>query len=290
MDTGINTIEFYSGDISGNLQMRLIRRQAAVAQDNGSSSVTFSGTPTGAVLWQLGVGGDGFTARIDPVGTGTSLRFWQGNNNGALHRCVSNCTAQSAPWSGNVSGGSGGWSGETRSFVLPYDLFHGGIPGGDDCDPAGVPGGCGHLIAGTIRVWETILGGASSFAAANWYITNNPGTQNMTKQSLGNRSYINQVKYSPKYQSVAIAGTNDANVWIGFNLGTGAANQANWVCLTGDCTLRETRELCLCAQFRVSHSIQRWGLQICLWDTLRLAALILTRRPAGPRLSGYLHC
>ena len=31
-------------------------------------------------------------ARIDPVGTGNSLRFWQGNNSGALHRCVSNCT------------------------------------------------------------------------------------------------------------------------------------------------------------------------------------------------------
>ena len=72
--------------------------------------------------------------------------------------------------------------------------------------------------------------------SASWYITNTPTTQNMTKQTLGNRSYINQVKYSPKYSSVAMLGTNDANVWIGFNLGTGTASQANWVCLTGDCT------------------------------------------------------
>jgi hypothetical protein len=64
-------------------------------------------------------------------------------------------------------------------------------------------------------------------------VTNNPTTQNMTKQTLGNRSFINQVKYSPKYQSVAIVGTNDANVWIGFNLGTGTAAQANWVDVTG---------------------------------------------------------
>jgi hypothetical protein len=85
-------------------------------------------------------------------------------------------------------------------------------------------------------VWETIHGGNASFGTADWYVTNNPATQNMTKQSLGNRSYINQLKYSPKYQSVAIVGTNDANVWIGFNLGTGTASQANWVCLTGDCT------------------------------------------------------
>ena len=72
---------------------------------------------------------------------------------------------------------------------------------------------------------------------ADWYVTNNPTTQNMTKQTLGNRSYINQVKYSPKYQSVAIAGTNDANVWIGFNLGTGTQAQANWVDVTGNNTI-----------------------------------------------------
>jgi hypothetical protein len=229
MDTGLNVIEFYSGDISGNFATSSAPQVSGGAQDNGSSSVTFSGSPTGPVLWQMGVGGDGFYSRIDPVGTGSSLRFWQGNNSGMLHRCVSNCTAQNAPWSGNVSA----WGGDTQSFILPYDLFHGGIPGGDDCPAAGVPGGCGHLITGTTRVWETIAGGNSTFTSSNWYITNNPTNQNMTKQTLGNRSFINQVKYSPKYQSVAIVGTNDANLWIGFNLGTGTASQANWVDVTG---------------------------------------------------------
>src|SRR5260370_39794284 len=75
----------------------------------------------------------------------------------------------------------------------------------------------------------------------DWYITNPPTTQNMTKQTLGNRSYINQVKYSPKYSSVAILGTNDANVWIGFNLGTGTASQANWVNVTGNNTVLPLR-------------------------------------------------
>jgi hypothetical protein len=229
MDTGLNVIEFYSGDISGNFATSSAPQVSGGAQDNGSSSVTFSGSPTGPVLWQMGVGGDGFYSRIDPVGTGSSLRFWQGNNSGMLHRCVSNCTAQNAPWSGNVSA----WGGDTQSFILPYDLFHGGIPGGDDCPAAGVPGGCGHLIAGTTRVWETIAGGNSTFTSSSWYITNNPTNQNMTKQTLGNRSFINQIKYSPKYQSVAIVGTNDANLWIGFNLGTGTASQANWVDVTG---------------------------------------------------------
>ena len=234
MDTGLNTIEFYSGDISGYFSSATSPQASGGAQDNGSSSITFAGAPSGPVLWQLGVGGDGFYSRIDPVGTGTSLRFWQGNNSGAVHRCVSNCTAQNAPWSGNVQGG---WSGDTKSFILPYDLFHGGVPGGDDCPGSGVPGGCGHLVAGTTRVWETINGGNASFSSADWYVTNNPITQNMTKQTLGNRSFINQVKYSPKYQSVAMVGTNDANVWIGFNLGTGTQAQANWVDVTGNNTV-----------------------------------------------------
>src|SRR5438874_2030360 len=238
MDTDINTIEFYSGDISGNFANAASPQANGGAQDNGSISVTFAGPPAGPVLWQLGVGGDGFTGRIDPVGTGSSLRFWQGNNSGSIHRCVSNCTNQNAPWSGRVSGS---WSGDTQSFVLPYDLFHGGIPGGDDCLPAGIPGGCGHLIAGTTRVWETINGGNSSFSLADRYVTNNPTTQNMTKQTVGNRSFINGVKYSPKYQSVAMVGTNDANVWIGFNLGTGTQSQANRVDVTGNNTVLPLR-------------------------------------------------
>ena len=237
MDTGLNTIEFYSGDISGNFATSAAPQANGGAQDNGSMSVTFAGSPTGPVQWQMGKGGDGFVARIDPIGTGTSLRFFQGNNSGGLHRCVSGCTASGAPWSSV----RGNWTGDTQSFVLPYDLFHGGIPGGDDCPAAGVPGGCGHLIAATTRVWETIAGGNSTMSAASWYITNNPATQNMTKQTLGNRSFINQVKYSPKFQSVAILGTNDANVWIGFNLGTGVASQANWVDVTGGNTILPNR-------------------------------------------------
>ena len=225
MDTGLNTIEFYSGDISGNFATSPNPQANGGAQDNGSSSIMFSGTPTGPVQWQTGKGGDGFYARIDPVGTGTSLRLWQGNNSGHLHRCTSNCSASGASWSDRT----GGWTGDVQSFILPYDLFHGGIPGGDDCQPAGATTGCGHLIAGTTRVWETVTGAAATPA---WYVTNNPATQNMTKQTLGNRSFITQLKYSPKYQSVGIVGTNDGNLWIGFNLGTGVAGQANWVNVT----------------------------------------------------------
>ena len=60
-------------------------------------------------------------------------------------------------------------------------------------------------------------------------------------RSLGNRSFINQVKYSPKWQSAAIVGTNDGNVWIGRNLGTGIQAQAIWTNVTGGNTILPNR-------------------------------------------------
>ena len=99
------------------------------------------------------------------------------------------------------------------------------------------PAGAATSLLARHGYGRRLHGGNASFSSADWYVTNNPTTQNMTKQTLGNRSYINQVKYSPKYQSVAMAGTNDANVWIGFNLGTGTPSQANWVDVTGNNTV-----------------------------------------------------
>jgi hypothetical protein len=330
MDGGLNTIEFYSGDISGNFATSARPQVSGGAQDNGPSSATFTGSPTGPVQWQMGLGGDGFFSRIDPVGTGLSaaqgtitlttggalagetftigsqtftwqvaartgagqvqiasstttagnnivtavnadlagvvtaarsgatvvvtavttgtagnsivfteastnmtmdgsgtlggtyqggfdaLRFWQGNNSGGLSRCINNCTAPGAAWSSK----RGAWTGDTQAFQLPIDIFHGGIPGGDDCPPAAPGGGCGHLLAGTTRVWETITGNASgSGGTVTWYVNSPP---NVTKQTLGGRSYINQIKFSPKYESVAMLGTNDGNVLIGFGLGSGS--------------------------------------------------------------------
>ena len=344
LDGGINAIEFYSGDISGNFASSANPSAVGGAQDNGPSSVMFSGSPTGAAQWQMGLGGDGFSGLIDPMGTGStqaqgtitlttggamagqqfqigpqvftfvtsgsgtgqvvlssstttegnnivtaitrdlptlvtaarsgatvvvtavmggssgnsiifnninaanfsmngggflggttqgddtgSLRYWEGNNSGGFSRCIHNCTQPGATW----SSWRGSWTGDTQSFVLPVHLFHGGIAGGDDCPVAGTTSGCGHLLAGTTRVWETVQGTASTFSSGQWYVTNNPITANLTKGTLGNRSYINQVKYSPKYQSVAIAGTNDGNVQIGFGLGSGTQAQATWVNVTG---------------------------------------------------------
>src|ERR1051325_4218544 len=71
MDTGLNTIEFYSGDISGNFATSPTPQAVAGAQDNGPSSATFTSTPS-ASQWQMGLGGDGFSGLINSVGQGTT--------------------------------------------------------------------------------------------------------------------------------------------------------------------------------------------------------------------------
>jgi hypothetical protein len=219
MDTGLNTIEFYSGDISANFATSASPMANGGAQDNGSSAVTFSGSPTGPVQWQMGAGGDGFFARIDPVGN----RFWQGNNSGQLNVCThappaNDCTGPGAVWALDSSPWKNPGSPDVQSFVLPYEIYK-GIPGDpvNDCPPAG----CNHLIVGTQRVWETITG------SGGWY----PASMTLVKGTLGNRSFINQLAFEPKDQTRAIVGTNDGNVQYGHGLGVGAI--ALWVDLTG---------------------------------------------------------
>ena len=69
-DTGLNTIEFYSGDISGNFATSVAPQANGGAQDNGSMSVTFAGSPTGPVQWQLGKGRRRLLRSNRPCGNG----------------------------------------------------------------------------------------------------------------------------------------------------------------------------------------------------------------------------
>jgi hypothetical protein len=226
MDLGLNTIEFYSGDISGNFATSTAPQANGGAQDNGSSSVTFTGNPTGPVQWQMGTGGDGFFARIDPVGVGgTSLRFFQGGNGGLINRCVSQCATGDAVWTQI----SPSWAGERKSGILPYEIFKGDLNNpANDCAAAGPSSGCGHMIAGTNHVWETITAAAASPTQVTWYV-NSP---DLTKQTLADRSYINQLAFEPSDQTTVIAGTNDGNVQIGFGMGSGSQT-STWVNVTG---------------------------------------------------------
>jgi hypothetical protein len=224
LNNGLNTIEFYSGDISANFASSAQPYANGGAQDNGSSTAIFSGSPTGPAQWQMGVGGDGFFARIDPVGN----ILFQGGNSGSLNRCTSGVAACTGPsQAGLWRSVTGGWTADTVSFILPYDIFKGtpGNPGGrTDTDCAATT--CNHMIAGSNRVWENVT--ANTSTRTGWYID----SANLTKNNLGNRSYINQLAYSPATSSLAVVGTNDGNVQIGKNMGGGTANSATWVNVT----------------------------------------------------------
>ena len=157
MDGGLNTIEFYSGDISGDFANASAPSAIGGSQDNGTAAVLFNGNPTGPTQWQEAIGGDGFGARVDPIGSANGLVYFSVGNSGALKRCDYNCTSPNGAWQ-KVTGS---WSNDTKSAILPFDLFHGGIAGGDDCAATGFAG-CGHLVAGTTRVWETATSGSNT--------------------------------------------------------------------------------------------------------------------------------
>jgi hypothetical protein len=210
----VSTIEFYSGDITNNFAYAAQPGANAGAQDNGSSTYVWTNGIPEPVMWQLRRGGDGMFARIEQK---AGMRWYQESQNGNLY--VSTTGA-----GGTYVSASGAWGGDTLSFVFPYEM--------DKFDCPGLI--CDHMIAGSNRVWETIQG---AVPGSSWYIN----SLNLTKGTLGNRSFINQLSYAPPDNSVAIVGTNDGNVQYGFGLGQGVANSATWVDVTGSNTVLPNR-------------------------------------------------
>jgi hypothetical protein len=213
LNDSLSTLEFYSGDITDNFANAASPGINGGMQDNGSAVYVWSGNP-GPALWQLRKGGDGMFARIEPA---LGQRWYQESQNGSL------AVSQTGPYGGQTTI-TGGWSGDSRrSFVFPYEIYK-------YC----TTGPCAHMIAGSYRVWESIAGGIPS---STWLV-NSP---DLTKNTLGNRSFINQLAYATSDQTVAIVGTNDGNVQYGYNLGQGVANSATWVNVTGGNTVLPNR-------------------------------------------------
>jgi hypothetical protein len=218
MNDSLSTIEFYAGDITANFATSAEPGVNAGAQDNGSSVYVWEDGMPGPAMWQLRKGGDGMYARIEPV---LGLRWYQELQNGGL------AVSQTGPYGPQITI-SGGWTADTRSFVFPYEIYK----------YCAEPGPCGHMIAGSNRVWETILGGIPS---TTWY----PNSPNLTKQTLADRSFINQLFYAPSDHTVAIVGTNDGNVQYGYDLGQGQSNpnSAIWVNVTGNNSVLPNRPI-----------------------------------------------
>lgn len=224
LNRNIPTLELYSGDISANFATSLNRSAAAGAQDNGSSSSTWTTEPVVANTWIVRRPADGIYARIEPV---NGQRFYYSAQWGSLSVSTTgpagNPSTNVSPPSPYVAGDYGTGI-DTKSFATPYEIYkHGGTAAGEAC---ALPNGCGRLILGTRRVWETISGG---IPRSSWV----PNSPDLTKGTLANRSSINQLAYGISTPTVAIAGTNDGNVWMGSGLGQGVANSASWVNVTG---------------------------------------------------------
>jgi hypothetical protein len=106
---------------------------------------------------------------------------------------------------------------------MPYELYKFG-----DASSCPAATGCQRMIAGTHRVWESLSGGLPS---TSWYVNSPDLTKALA--SGGALSIVNQVAFAYGDPSIAIAGTNDGNVWMGFDLGGGSAGSAAWTNLTG---------------------------------------------------------
>jgi hypothetical protein len=213
MNDTLSTIEWYSGDITSNFAYDDEDPGInAGAQDNGSAIFVWEGVDPGPAVWQLCKGGDGMYARIEPK---QENRWYQESQNGNVAVTTSPPPGGGEMCSPQVNA-TGPWGSDRLSFIFPYEIDKFNCPN-DICD---------HMIAGTYRVWETVFGAVP----ANSWKANSP---DLTKGTLADRSVINQLAYGTSDGSIAIAGTNDGNVWYGFELGQDVANSATWVNVTG---------------------------------------------------------
>ena len=220
LNTNINSIEFYFGDITGHFATSANPAIGGGEQDNGCSRAAFTGQPTGPVLWNSTCGGDGTTTRSEPV---LGNVWFNSSQNGALARNTGGGTGTFSTATPTATGG-GSWSTETGAiFMVSYDIYKWGDPNaaGSGCTATG----CNHMIAGGNRLWENldILNSNTTTMRGAWKAR----TLNLTKNNLilgaDNRSYINYVAYSYSDPSIAMVGTNDGNVQLVYGLGTTAS-------------------------------------------------------------------
>ncbi len=211
-----NTIEFYSGDITGDFNTSSNPGINGGAQDNGSMVKVWDvggGEPVGPAEWQVRTGGDGMYARIEPK---QGLNWYQESQNGFIRRSTT------GPF-GTFSSLARPWASDRVSFIMPYELDKYNCPGAI----------CDHMIVGSHRVWESINAGTT-------FLVNSP---DLTKGTLGARSFIQQLSYGVNDGTVAIVGTLDGNVQYGFNMGQGIANSATWVNVTDGNTILPNRPI-----------------------------------------------
>lgn len=208
----LSILELYSGDITADFATDAEPGISAGAQDNGSVGRLFDGTPTTSFWGSYPPGGDGTFTQIEPI---LRKRWYFSTAYGAL-----NVTYGSGGLGGGVAPIGPNWGGgsptfERKSFLMPFQLYKYGeldVPG-SGCTTVN---GCTHLVAGTHRLWETVIGG---LPGSEWYVRTGDLTKNTLIVDGDNRSYINALSYATSDPSVAVVGTSDGNVQYVFGLG-----------------------------------------------------------------------
>jgi hypothetical protein len=229
LNDSLNTIEFYSGDITANFATSANPGASGGAQDNGSSAVQFGANP-GALQWESTNSGDGTYTRIEPL---NAQRWYYQSQNGAVR------VSTTGPFGATVNA-SGAWGSDRKSFLTPIEVYKHGDPAVPNSGCAAGVNGCGRMLAGTHRVWETLTGAVPT---SSWQAKTADLTKNTLILGTDNRSYINQLAYSFTDPTIAIVGTNDGNVQYVFNLGVSGTNNATAVNVTGGNALLPNRPI-----------------------------------------------
>ncbi len=212
LNSTLNTIEFYSGGITPNFATASSSGAVGGAQDNSSMVSTWTNGNFAAQSWASRWSGDGFFSTIEPI---LGNRWYYTSQNGVIQ------VTSTAQGTGTVSASPSGWGADRKSFLTHFDLYRFGGP------TTGCPSatGCGRILTGSYRAWESTSGGVPT---SSW-VANSPDlTKGNGAGSLMDRAFINQIAYATSTPQVAIAGTNDGNVAIGFGMGQGTANSATW--------------------------------------------------------------
>ncbi len=212
----LNTIEFYSGGISPEFNTAPTASAVGGAQDNSCMVSTWSDGNFDAQRWFGRNAGDGFWSTIEPI---NQQRWYYTSQNGNIR--MTNSASGGLGSTSTVSATPSGWGGDRKSFITNFNLYQ----YGDETTGCPAATGCGRIIAGSFRVWESVTGGVPT---TSW----KPNSPDLTKGTLNDRSVINQLSYAVSTPDIAIAGTNDGNVWFGFGMGQDVTNSATWVNVT----------------------------------------------------------
>jgi hypothetical protein len=222
----VSSIEFYAGDLSANFATAPVRTIVGGAQDNGTSVFAQSG-PMQAGTWNSVWGGDGITARIEPV---RGARYYYSSQRGDMVVSTDGPNAPEAEAGGAWNPGETGP--EPKHFLMPFDLYRYG-----DVNVANsgctTNAGCTHLIAGTTRVWESTNGAIANTPAARFTAISADLTKGTLVLGSDRRSVITHLAYSISDRRIAMVGTQDGNVWFGFDLGGRPGQVSSWRNVTG---------------------------------------------------------